>query len=133
MTRQFWVLLVGCLFAGLLVAASASAASSRPAPSPELTWRGGQTSTDALWSCSRSADDHARHADGSRCPDDDHGPCDEGCACHCCHGHGAAAVWHPLSAFIGVVPRVTAVAAAGPLRGLVPNPYLDRIFRPPRP
>jgi hypothetical protein len=71
------------------------------------------------------------HADGSPCPDDGDEPCDDGCACACCHGHS------PAKAGVPRPPRVAAGDAPRPLpiarpSDLHPIELIQRVFRPPR-
>ena len=77
----------------------------------------------------------ARHADGTPCPDegdDDHGPCSDGCPCHCCHHGHILALWLTGPTLASGIPDPSTVAGTRPPLALRPNGYLDRIFRPPR-
>ena len=76
---------------------------------------------------------HAWHADGSPCPDQDdqHGPCDDGCACHCCHSR-VLALWFAPPELTGTLSPPFALPRFGVPAELQPSGTLDRVFRPPR-
>lgn len=111
MSRRFLALVTLWLFAAMLVVPAAATFATAAHVDASESW----------------------HADGSPCPDDDQdGPCDDGCACHCCHGP-ALALWHPaLAHFEQSRLSVSTLRAVGPRENHRSNHYLDRVFRPPR-
>jgi hypothetical protein len=111
MTRRLLAFATLCFFAFVLVAPAVAAFTVTMHPETSYEW----------------------HSDGSPCPDDDdqHGPCDDGCACHCCHGQKAG-VWSTSQAPTAELPAPPAMTPVGPPQALRPDPQLERIFRPPR-
>lgn len=76
------------------------------------------------------------HGGGAPCPDGDgHGPCDDGCPCLCCPGHGTV-LYPPVSTGLGRPHRESSPVIRcgfGPPEALHPDDITRRIFRPPRP
>ena len=113
MVRRLLSLVVLWLFVGTLAVPAVAAVSTASEPEASSAW----------------------HADGTPCPDDDdtdHGPCSDGCPCHCCRHGQALAIWLPAPPLEGATAGPYAVAACRPPVALRPNGYLNRIYRPPR-
>ena len=79
-----------------------------------------------------SSGDQIGHTEGSSCPDpDDCGhPCGPACACTCCPGHAATAMFAPP--FVFVAPPACEELNLGTYDDLHPKDVHFRIFHPPR-
>ena len=85
----------------------------------------------ALESANALPHSSASHADGAPCPDGgDSGPCDDGCPCLCCPGHGTAASAPTPASLEG--PLVASLNHPNTAESDPPIGIAGCVFRPPR-